>query len=139
MKIVIDTSVFVSALISRNGEAVEVLRLALQGMVVPQMGTKLFLEYEALLNREEIKNISCFCVSEAEELLDALMSVSQWNQVYYLWRPNLADEADNHVIELAVASNASIIVTYNTKDFKNKQLSFDIGIATPSEFLRSIK
>ena len=139
MKVVIDTSVFVSALISRNGEAIEVLRLALQGKVLPQMGTKLFLEYEDILSRNEIKNISCLSDAEVEELLNALISVSQWNQVYYLWRPNLIDEADNHVVELAVASNASFIVTYNTKDLRNKQLSFDIDIVTPSEFLRSIK
>lgn len=139
MKIVIDTSVFVSALISRNGEAIEILRLALQGRLKPQMSTKLFLEYESLLNREEIKNISHISTSEAEELLNALLSVSQWNQIYYLWRPNLADEADNHIIELAVASNAGTIITYNTKDFRNKQLSFNIAIVTPNEFLRSIK
>ena len=139
MKVVIDTSGFISALISKNGEAIEVLRLALQKMVVPQMGTKLYLEYESLLNRDEIQKLVSLSTAEVEELLNALMSVSQWCQVYYLWRPNLNDEGDNHIVELAVASNSRYIITYNTKDFKNFQLSFDIKIMTPGEFIRSIK
>ena len=40
----------------------------------------------------------------AETLLDAFSSVCVWVPVYYLWRPNLPDEGDNHVVELAVAA-----------------------------------
>ncbi|MDD5028207.1 MAG: PIN domain-containing protein [Rhodoferax sp.] len=32
-------------------------------------------------------------------------------EIYYLWRPNLRDEADNHVLELAVAAGAQAIIT----------------------------
>ena len=44
--------------------------------------------------------------SERRALFDALLSVSEWIKVYYLWRPNLPDEGDNHLIELAVAGGA---------------------------------
>ena len=40
---------------------------------------------------------------EREALLNAFLSVCTWQTVYYLWRPNLPDEADNHLVELAVA------------------------------------
>ena len=30
------------------------------------------------------------------------MSRCRWVEVFYAWRPNLPDEADNHLIELAV-------------------------------------
>ena len=36
----------------------------------------------------------------------SLISRRTWVRVYYLWRPNLPDEADNHLVELAVAGNA---------------------------------
>ena len=52
------------------------------------------------------------------------MSVCQFVHIYYLWRLNLRDEADNHIIELAVAGNAKAIVTHNLKDFTGTELFF---------------
>jgi predicted nucleic acid-binding protein len=58
--------------------------------------------------------------------------------IYYLWRPNLKDEADNHLIELAVAGNAQIIATHNLKDFQNSELLFpNLSILKPEEIIRS--
>ncbi|MDZ8054893.1 MAG: PIN domain-containing protein [Aulosira sp. ZfuCHP01] len=60
------------------------------------------------------------------------------NIIYYLWRPNLKDEADNHLIELAVAGNAQIIATHNVKDFQNSELLFpNLSILKPEEIIRS--
>lgn len=68
--------------------------------------------------------------------LDDFISVCDWVSVYYLWRPNLIDEGDNHLLELATASHARYIITGNTKDFEHGNLLFpDITIATPKEFL----
>lgn len=36
---------------------------------------------------------------------------------FFLWRPSLSDPKDDMVLELAVASRAQYIVTYNGKDF----------------------
>jgi hypothetical protein len=46
-------------------------------------------------------------------LFEAYLSVCEWVQVYYLWRPHLRDEADNHAFELAGAGGAATIVTNN--------------------------
>jgi len=41
-----------------------------------------------------------------------------------------------HVIELAIASSASTIVTNNVRDFKQSDLIFpEISIVTPNQFL----
>jgi hypothetical protein len=32
---------------------------------------------------------------EREAVLNAFLSVCQWQTVYYAWRPNLPDESDN--------------------------------------------
>ncbi len=66
------------------------------------------------------------------------MSVSQWVYIYSLWRPNLKDEADNHLIELVVAGNAQIIATHNLKNFQNTELLFpNLSILKPEEIIRS--
>jgi len=44
--------------------------------------------------------------------------------VYYLWRPNLRDEGDNHIFELAVAGGAEAIVTNNVGNFRSAELRF---------------
>ena len=59
--------------------------------------------------------------------------------VYYLWRPNLPDEGDNHILELAVAGGAESIVTQNIRDFRRSELRFPgIAVLTPEEFLQRL-
>jgi hypothetical protein len=36
-------------------------------------------------------------------LLEIFFSVCEWTRIYCGWRPNLPDEGDNHLVELAVA------------------------------------
>jgi predicted nucleic acid-binding protein len=57
--------------------------------------------------------------------------------IYYLWRPNLKDEGDNFLIELALAGNSQTIVTNNVKDLKAAELKFDdLRILSPQQILR---
>jgi len=136
-RIVIDTSVLISALIGSTGASRELIRLCLQGEYQPLMGNTLFLEYESVVLREEIITQCTLTKQEIFALLDAFMSVCQWIDIYYLWRPNLKDEADNHLIELAIAGNAQIIATKNIKDFLNSDLIFpNLSILKPEQIVR---
>lgn len=136
-RIVIDTSVLISALIGSSGASRELIRLCLQGEYQPLMGNNLFLEYESVILREEIITQCTLTKQEIFTLLDAFMSVCQWIDIYYLWRPNLRDEADNHLIELAIAGNAQIIATKNIKDFLNSDLMFpNLSILKPEQIVR---
>ncbi|MCA6517308.1 MAG: putative toxin-antitoxin system toxin component, PIN family [Pseudanabaena sp. M135S2SP2A07QC] len=136
-RIVIDTSVLISALIGSTGASRELIRLCLQGEYQPLMGNSLFLEYESVVLREEIITQCTLTKQEILILLDAFMSVCQWIDIYYLWRPNLRDEADNHLIELAIAGNAQIIATKNIKDFLNSDLIFpNLSILKPEQIVR---
>ena len=138
MKIVIDTSIWISALLTKESNSREIIRLALQGKLTPQMSEALFYEYESVMKRAKILNSCILNKKDQEALFNALLSVSRWNEVYYLWRPNLSDENDNFVIELAVASGAKYVITYNLKDFKTAELSFNCQIMTPEQFLKEI-
>jgi putative PIN family toxin of toxin-antitoxin system len=138
IKIVVDTSVFISALISSKGSSREIIRRYLKGEYQPLMGNALFSEYESIIHRSETIAKCPLTTEEISVLLASFMSVSQWVYIYYLWRPNLKDKADNHLIELAVAANAQIIATRNVKDFQNAELLFpNLSILTPEEIIRS--
>ncbi|MGH8658745.1 MAG: putative toxin-antitoxin system toxin component, PIN family [Gammaproteobacteria bacterium] len=133
--IVLDTSVFVAALLGPAGASREVLRRCLKRRYHPLMGATLFHEYEAVFSRRALFEKCMLTAQEREELLDAFLTVCRWTRIYYLWRPNLPDEADNHVVELAIAGGAEAIVTKNVKDFKGAELRFASLRVLPPEDL----
>ena len=139
MNVVIDTNIWISALISKDGVSREIIRLALQEKLVPQISITLFLEYEAVMKREKIQTLCALTQEEQEELFQAFLSTCQWNEIFYLWRPNLDDVGDDFLIELAVASNSRVIITDNVKDIAFGELHFDIEALTPKEFLERYK
>lgn len=78
-------------------------------------------------------------MTEIEELLDAFASVCRWTTVYYRWRPNLVDEADHHLLELAVAAGAEAIVTKNVRHLRSGDLRFpQIRILKPEQILKEL-
>ena len=75
--------------------------------------------------------------SERNELLDIFLATCQWTRIYFGWRPNLRDEGDNHLVELAVAGSAECIVTRNLRDFATMELKFpSLAITSPTDFLK---
>lgn len=118
--IVIDTNVFVAALRSGGGASRQVLRHALGGLYRPLFSNALWLEYEDLLARPVWTAETA--PQEREQVLAALAAAGVWVNIYYNWRPNLSDEGDNHLVELAVAGNAQAIVTHNVKDLHGGEL-----------------
>lgn len=135
--IVVDISVLISALIGLKGPNREIIRGCLKGTYNPLISNALFKEYEDVSGRERIEKLCPLTTSELRELLNAFYSVCQWVPIYYLWRPNLPDEGDNFLIELAVAGNATCIITNNVKDIKNSELTFpELHVLTPEELLR---
>ena len=137
--VVIDTSVLISALIGKEGPGREILRQCLLGHFTPLISNALFQEYEDVTKRENILELCPLDETEIRELLNAYYSICQWVPIYYLWRPNLKDEGDNFLIELAIAGNSNCIITNNTKDLSAAELSFEgLRILSPEDFLRGI-
>ena len=139
-RIVVDTSVVVAALVrASGGHCSQVLRLCLTHRCQPLVGEKLFNEYESVLFRARLFAQCPLNPTERAEFFAGFASVCEWVTVHYLWRPNLPDEGDNHVLELAVAGGARAIVTQNVRDFRRAELRFpEIEILTPTEFLQKL-
>ncbi len=136
-KVVIDTSVLISALIGKKGPSRAIIRQCLEGHYKPLISNTLFHEHEDVSSRPGIKQLCPLSDQDIKELLMSFYSVCEWVPIYYLWRPNLKDENDNFLIELAIAGNAEKIITNNIKDLKTAELSFEnLKILKPEQFLR---
>ena len=137
MRIVQDTNVFVAALRSGAGASRLILESCLRRANQPLMAQALWLEYRDVLSRSELWKDCALTVKERAELLDDFAAVCLWVQIWFLWRPNLPDEGDNHVAELAIAGNAAALVTFNRKDFlPAKFAAAGMKVLTPTQFKR---
>ncbi|MEI6705893.1 MAG: putative toxin-antitoxin system toxin component, PIN family [Methylococcales bacterium] len=140
IKVIVDTNVLVAGLISSKGSNREILRLCLKGELQPFVGNALYLEYQDLLNREKIQALCQQTSVSLMEFLDGFAHVCKSVDARYLWRPNLRDEADNHLVELAIAAQAAYIITNNISDFAYPELKhLGYEVITPEQLLRLLK
>ncbi len=136
-KIVVDTSVLISALIGTKGPSREVLRRCLNGSFNPLISNTLFSEYEDVSRRKRIIDLCPLRDEKIRELLNAFYKVCHWVPIYYLWRPNIKNEGDNFLVELAIAGNATCIVTNNISDLLTTELNFpNLKIVTPVQLIQ---
>ena len=137
MRVVLDTNIIVGAMLSDGGASREILRLCLEQNITPLVGTALFTEMEDVLSRKDLFQKCKIDATERDELFRAFLSCTEWTPIYYSWRPNLRDEADNHSVDLAIAGNASYIITQNERDFQQMNLLFpDLEIINAADFLK---
>ena len=135
-RVVIDTSVVVAALRSRNGPANEVLRRVAHRKLVPLATPPLFLEYEDVLKRPEQQLAHRLSIVEIDDFLAELSSLIEPVEIHFQWRPQLRDPSDEMVLEAAINGRANAIVTYNVSDFSGIDRWFPIPILRPIEILR---
>lgn len=137
IRIVIDTNIFLAAVLQPEKTCRSLLRLVLEGKFQALMGEALFHEYEDILARDALFIKCPISTTERDDLFDAFLTCCNWVTIYYRWRPNLRDEADNHLVELAVAGQAEFIITRNIRDLTSGELLFDdFRIVTPENFLK---
>jgi len=133
----IDFPDFFGTLIGKRGASRELIRRCLTGEYLPLISNPLFQEYEDVSSRKRIKETCPLGTREIRDLLNAFYSVCRWVPIYNLWRPNLKDEGDNFLIELALAGNSLKIVTNNLKDLEAAESKFEgLRILSPHQILR---
>ncbi len=130
-----DTNVLYAGLRSSRGASYALLRAIDKGAVRIVLSTALLFEYEDVVRRHQVE--VGLSDQDIEELLNALCQVSEHQKVYFLWRPCLPDAADDHILELAVASGAESIVTHNVRHFEGAA-QFGIRVCTVKEIMESI-
>lgn len=137
-RIVIDTNIFVGACLGQ-GPARNVIAACLLKRCQPLMGSALLAEYEDVLGRRALFSNGRLDAAEREELVDIFLASCEWTRIYFGWRPNLPDEGDNRLVELAVAGGARYIVTRNLRDVGRMELKFpNLRVLPPEDFLKEL-
>ena len=131
-KIIIDTNVIISALLSKRGASYKLMYQITRKDFEVSVSVPLVAEYEKVAV-EHIENLR-FTVEEVVKYIDFICSIAKKRKIYYLWRPYLRDPKDDMVLELAVASGCKYLITFNKKDFRGIE-KFGILALTPKEFL----
>jgi putative PIN family toxin of toxin-antitoxin system len=127
---IMDTCVLVSALKSNKGASHLFLKYFMQDKIELALSLPVFREYWEVTEREHLK-------IDSEARIGVLKSLTKFSiptEIHFKWRPFLVDEADNMILELAVAANANI-VTHNIKDFVGVENKFNIKVYRPQEVI----
>jgi putative PIN family toxin of toxin-antitoxin system len=133
VRIVIDTSVLVSAVLSRNGASFQLVSALPSALFQPALTVALYTEWQAVLTRPEHLPPGTG-PEEALAFLRYLASIAHLQDVHFLWRPFLRDPGDDMVLECAVAARSPFIVTHNVRDFRRCE-SLNVRAVTPRNFL----
>lgn len=134
-QIVIDTNIFVAALLSQKDASYRLMMLVDSDLFTINLSVPLVVEYEDAAQRILAK--TRLSEEDLSNILDYICKVGNRQQIYYLWRPFLRDPKDDMVLELAIAAGCEFIVTFNRKDFAGVDI-FGTEVVTPKEFLQEI-
>jgi putative PIN family toxin of toxin-antitoxin system len=136
LEVVIDTNVFYAGLRSQMGASHRLLReIGRNDAFRIHLSVPLVLEYEEVAKRHARELGLTY--ADIDDILDYLCSVAGLHDVFYLWRPFLADSEDDMLLELAVEAGCNRIVTFNLKDFAGIE-QFGLKAIRPGEFLKEI-
>jgi len=137
-RIVVDTSVIVTALRSNAGAAYQLLRSVQFRRLTPLITPPLFLEYEDVLKRPDQRQVSGLSLADVDGFLGALAALAEPVEVHLRWRPQLRDPGDELVFEAAINGRADALVTYNIRDFSDAAPRFGIRLMRPAELLQEM-
>jgi putative PIN family toxin of toxin-antitoxin system len=135
MRIVLDTSVLVAGLRSRSGASAELLREIAAKRVELAASPALFLEFEAVLKREEHSLSARFVDGFLADLARLVVPV----EIRFVWRPQLTDADDEMVLEAAINGQAEAIGPHNRRDFERGAERFGVEVLSPAELLGTIR
>lgn len=130
LRIVIDTNVVFEGLTKQGGASGLIIDAWLAGLMVICISNALAYEYDDVLSRK----LSEERWSKLQPVLGQLLSVAQYTNIYFSWRPTSPDAGDDLVIDCAMNAGA-IVVTSNIRDFRSAKESLGLRVLTPVQFL----
>jgi uncharacterized protein len=133
MRLVVDTNVLVSALLSPLGPPAQVLRLMLQGDLVPLHDDRILREYREVLSRPKF----AFAPEDVRALLQGIEGGGE--TVFAKPLPlELPDADDLPFLEVAVAGSADALVTGNPRHYQPVRGKHGVELLSPKGLVARI-
>lgn len=130
-KLILDTNIIVSALISNSIPTKILYELVLPQKVKMCLSDEIFSEYVAVMNREKFTRYANF-KTNADIVLSKLREISAFYKTDRKIEI-LTDTSDNKFLELAAVSSADYLVTGNILDFQITEFEYT-RILSPREY-----
>ncbi len=133
MRVVVDTNVFVSSILSPRNLPAQILDLILSRRILLLISEKILAEYQEVLQRKEFY----FDPEIVEGLLRFIQTYSE-KVVLTPMKISLPDASDEPFLACALQGKADFLITGNKKHFP-LSLCRPAKIVSPSEFLELLK
>ncbi|MBD2428484.1 PIN domain-containing protein [Phormidium sp. FACHB-1136] len=130
LRIVVDTNVVFEGLTKQGGASGLIIDAWLAGLMVVCISNALAYEYDDVLSRK----LSAERWRKLQPVLGQLLSIAQYTNIYFSWRPTSPDAGDDLVIDCAMNAGA-MIVTSNIRDFRSANVAMGLQVLTPVQFL----
>ena len=129
MKIVLDTNVLVSGLLTPFGPSGEIVRMVFSGDLILYIDARILSEYQDVLNRPKFK----FNKEHIDILIDFIKQYGQFISSSPL-KTRLPDPDDEPFLEVAIAGKVKSLVTGNKVHYPSL-FREGMNIFSPAEFL----
>jgi putative PIN family toxin of toxin-antitoxin system len=135
-RVILDTSVVVSALRSNRGASFQLLNALFAGTYTIAISASLVFEYEEVLVRDLVP--AFHSLDEVDQFIRFICEIGDKYDPSPMLRPVLADPDDDMLVDLAVAAAVDYIVTHNTRDLAGAAVH-GLAIITPGRFLKLLR
>jgi putative PIN family toxin of toxin-antitoxin system len=134
VRLVVDTNVLVSAMLTGGGAPDEVLQLVLRGDATLLVDTRILAEYDEVTTRPRFG----FDAVERRALLDVLTAIAEPVPAPPL-RLTLPDPDDVKFVEVAAAGRADALVTGNQRHFKPRSGRVPVRVVSPRVLMQELR
>lgn len=130
MRVVLDTNVLVSGLLSPHGPPGRIADMVVDDRLWPLYDDRILDEYRSVLRRDRF----AFASSDVRDFLEQLQAVGE-HVVPEVWPGKLTDPDDRPFLEVARTARARALVTGNEGDFEPTRGSHSVAVISPRQLL----
>ena len=132
-RVVVDTFVFVSSILSPHNPPAQILDLILSRRILALISERILAEYREVLGREEFS----FNPEMVQSLLQFIQTYAETVALTPM-KISLPDASDEPFLACALQGKADFLITGNKKHFPSS-LCRPARVVSPSEFLELLK